>query len=114
MQAGELRTPIRIQREVSDGTGSFAEKSWVDICGEEDANYPYIRAKWINVHGSEAWVADSVQAQLGATVTIRFRPDVTPNCTILLGETRYQIVSLDNIHQRGEWLEIKAKVALIG
>lgn len=114
MQAGELRTPIRIQREISDGTGSFAAKKWVDICDESDPNYPYILAKWVNVHGSEAWVADSLQAQLGATITIRYRKDVKCAYIILLDETKFKIVSIDNIRQRNEWLEIKVKAAEMG
>jgi len=115
MQAGDLRTPIRIQHEVTTGTGSFAAKTWYDLDDTAHAGTAYsIPAQWVNVHGSEAWIADSVQAQLGATVTIRYRPGVTPACRVLLGSTVYQIVSLDNIRQRNEWLEIKVKAAVMG
>lgn len=112
---GELRTKIRIQHEVTTGTGSFATKAWYDIDDAAHAGTAYyIYAKWVNVHGSEAWVADSVQAQLGATVTIRYRSDVTPACRVLLGSTVYEIASLDNIRQRNEWLEIKVKASVMG
>ena len=112
---GALRTKIRIQYEKTTGTGSFAVRSWVDLGNTSASDTPrYINAQWVNVHGSESWIADSVQAQLGATVTIRYRSDVTPACRVLLGSTAYQIVSLDNIRQRNEWLEIKVKVSLNG
>jgi len=115
MQAGDLRTVIRIQKEVTTGTGSFATKAWYDLDDTLHAGTTYnIPAQWINVHGSEAWIADSVQAQLGATVKIRYRSDITPSCRILLGTLPYQIVSLDNIRQRNEWTEIKVKVSLNG
>jgi len=115
MQAGNLRTSIRIQHEVTTGTGSFATVAWYDLDDTEHAGTAYkIHAQWVNVHGSEAWIANSVQAQLGATVTIRYRPDITPACRVLLGSIVYQIVSLDNIRQRNEWMEIKVKAAVMG
>ncbi len=115
MQAGDLRLNIRIQHEVTTGTGSFATKTWYDLDDVEHAGTSCnIPAQWVNVHGLEAWVADSVQAKLGATVTIRYRSDVTPVCRVLLGSTVYQIISLDNIRQRNEWLEIKLKAAVMG
>ncbi|MEA4919380.1 MAG: phage head closure protein [Clostridiaceae bacterium] len=115
MQSGDLRTPIRIQHEVTTGTGSFATVTWYDLDDTAHAGTAYnIYAKWVNVHGSEAWVADSVQAQLGATVTIRYRSDVTSTCRVLLGSTIYEIASPDNIKQRNEWLEIKVKASVMG
>jgi len=110
---GALRTRIRIQYEKITGSGSFATRSWVDVGNTSASDTPrYINAQWINVHGSEAWVADSVQAQLAATVTIRYRSDVTPVCRVLLGSTVYQIVSTDNIRQRNEWTELKVKASV--
>lgn len=115
MQAGDLRTPIRIQYKKEVGTGSFKTVTWPDLGSDTDVEAPkYIPAQWVNVHGLEAWAADSVQAKLGATVTIRYRSDVTPVCRVLLGSTVYQIISLDNIRQRNEWLEIKLKAAVMG
>lgn len=115
MQAGQLRTKIRIQKSVTVGTGINKYTAWVDLGNASDADPPrYILASWINVHGSEAWIVNSVQAQLGATVTIRFRGDVTPACRVLLGNMVYQIVSLDNIRQLGQWLEMKVKASVNG
>jgi SPP1 family predicted phage head-tail adaptor len=115
MQSGDLRTPIRIQHEVTTGTGSFATVEWYDLDDTTHAGTAYsIYAQWVNVHGSEAWIADSVQARLGATVTIRYRSDITPACRVLLSSTIYEIVSIDNIRQRNEWTEIKVKASVMG
>jgi SPP1 family predicted phage head-tail adaptor len=62
------------------------------------------------VHGSEAWVADQAgKAVSAATVTIRYRSDVTSRCSILKGSDRYEIVSIDDIQERHEYLELKVK-----
>lgn len=115
MQAGELKTLIRIQKSSKIGAGSFADYEWVDIDNSSADDEPvYIYSKWVNVHGSEAWIADSVQAQMGATVTIRYKSNVTLKCRVLLGDIVYNIVSLDNIRQGGQWLEMKVKACLNG
>lgn len=115
MNAGELKTRIRIQRQIKSGNGSFAESKWVDIGDECVADTPkYIFAKWINVHGSEAWIAESVQAQRAATITLRYRDDIDETCRVLYGGTVYQIVSLNSIREAGQWLEIKVKAAVNG
>jgi hypothetical protein len=72
-------------------------------------------AKWINVHGSEAWAAAAAQGGPGpeavqaATVTIRGRSDVDVTCAVLKGSTRYEIVSIDDIQERHELIEIKVQ-----
>ena len=118
MQAGELKTKIRIQKEITTGTGSFATKSWVDLGNILPTDEPkYTPSKWVNLHGSEAWVAwvaNSVQERMGATVTIRYKANITHACRVLTGDTVYQIVSLDNIRQENHWLEIKVKAAVNG
>lgn len=115
MNAGELRTKIRIQYAKKTGGSSFAKEEWVDIGNQSAADEPrYIFAKWVNVHGSEAWIAASVQAQRAATVTVRYDERVNEACRVMLGDTVYNIVSIDNIRQAGQWLEIKAKAAVNG
>lgn len=97
---------ITIQRFVRNGEGSFAKEDWQDICT--------VWANWINVHGSEVWAAESVQALKAATVTIRYRPDVNEQCRIFFDGIYYDIVSVDNIRQRNRALEIKVKAAIYG
>jgi head-tail adaptor len=97
---GELRTPITLQsRSVSEGAGGFETEGWVTIAA--------VYSKWVNVHGSEAWVAATNNALEAATVTIRYRDDVDLTCAVLLGSERYEIVSIDNVRHRNEYLELK-------
>ncbi len=99
---GELRIPIMLQRRtVSTETGGFQVPDWEDI-----ATVP---ARWVGVHGSEAWSAASNNAQQAATVTIRYRADVDLTCAVLLGSNRYEIVSIDDIQMRHEYIELKVQ-----
>jgi SPP1 family predicted phage head-tail adaptor len=97
---GELRTQIVLERPVlAENAGGFKAKSYSVIAT--------VWAKWQNVHGSEVWVAESVQAVQPATVLIRYRADVDVTCAVSLGSSRYQIVSMDDIENRHEYIEMK-------
>ena len=99
---GELRTSVTLQsRTVSTETGGFKTPSWSTIAT--------VWAKWVNAHGMEAWAAQTAQAEAAATVTIRYLAGVDTTCAVLLGSERYEIVSIDNIQQRGEYLELKVQ-----
>lgn len=99
---GEMRTRVTLQsRSVSVETGGFQTPGWSTIA--------QVWAKWVNVHGGEAWQAASLQAEQAATVTIRYRSDVDVSCAVLKGADRYEIVSLDNVRERGEYIELKVK-----
>jgi len=99
---GELRTEITLQqRSVSTETGNFQVPAWADIAT--------VQAKWTNVHGNEVWLANTVQASQPATVWIRWRSGLDTTCAVLKGTTRYEIVSLDNVQERNEYIELKVK-----
>jgi head-tail adaptor len=124
---GEMRTLVILaSRTVTSGTGGFPVPGY-SLIGQ-------VWAKWINVHGSEAWAAATAEALQPATVTIRYRSDVAPTCVVIKGGSLvdvvdehgvvtghtisggsvYEIVSLDNIQERGEYLEIKVKRTVSG
>lgn len=99
---GDLRTWITIdQRPTEAAAGGFTLPDWTALAS--------VWAKWVNAHGSEVWAAQMVQAQAPATVLIRYRSDVDATCSVVKGGVRYEIVSLDNIQERGEWLELKVR-----
>ena len=115
INAGDLKARIRIQRKKSSGSGSFKKEEWVDIGNESSSDPPrYKNAKWAGVHGSEAWIAESVQAERAATVTVRFDKRINEACRVLYGDTVYKIVSMDDISQLHHWLEIKVKASVNG
>jgi len=113
MQPGELRTKIRIQKLITTGTGSFKTAEWVDIdstLSTEPAKY--IMAKWDGAFGSRAYIANSVQAQRPANVTIRYRDDITEQHRVVYDGINYNIISPHDPDQHKQWLvfDVKAMV----
>ena len=113
MHAGKLDTPIRIQRQMVTGSGINKTVSWVDIGNTSPTDAPtYIYASWEGLDGSEAWIADSIQADRPAKVTIRYRADVNEKCRIVRGGVEYEIVSA--FEKDRAWVEMRLKAAVNG
>lgn len=99
---GDLNVSVTLQNRVTTpDAGGFQIQSWTNIAT--------VWAKWRNVHGSEAWQAAAIAAEGAATVTIRYRSDVNETCAVLKGSERYEIISLDNIQERSEYIELKVR-----
>jgi SPP1 family predicted phage head-tail adaptor len=104
---GEMRTRVTIlEREVTTNPGGFQVADLVELAE--------VWAKWSNVHGSESWIASSVEAESPATVLIRYLDGIDTSCYIQKGDQIYQIVSVDNIQERSEYIELKVKRWLPG
>lgn len=104
---GELRTAVTLQsRTLVTDPGGFQVPGWATIAA--------VMAKWTNVHGAEAWSAASVAADQPATVLIRYRADLDPTCAVLKGADSFEIVSMDDIQERHEYLELKVRRARSG
>jgi SPP1 family predicted phage head-tail adaptor len=102
LNPGEFRQSIQLQsRTVSIETGGFQKPTWTTVA--------MVWAKWVNVHGAEVWTANSVEAEQAATVMIRYRSGIDTTCALLKGSDRFEIVSIDDIQERHEFLEIKVK-----
>jgi SPP1 family predicted phage head-tail adaptor len=87
---------------VTVGTGGFQTPTLTTIA--------VVWAKWVGVHGSEAWVAQTVNAMRAATVLVRYRDDVDETCVVVLDGENYEIVSMDDIQQRHEYIELKVQL----
>ena len=112
---GELRTQIRIQKQITVGTGSFATKKWVDLGNTSDTDPPrYIYSKWESVKGLELWAADSMQAVDTNIVTIRYNPTLNAACRIICGGITYQITGVSDPTQRKQWQQIRVMGAVMG
>jgi len=99
---GELRTQITLQRRnVTEQAGGFLAPSWVNIAT--------VWARWKNAHGNESLQAALQAAEAPATVLIRYNSAVDPTCAVLKGGVRYEILSVDDIEERGEYMELKVK-----
>lgn len=104
---GELRTRITLLRpSVSVETGGFTVPGY-----ETDGE---VWTRWQNAHGAEVWAAQAVQAVAPATVLMRYRAEIDTTWRVQLGEAVYEIVSLDNLFQRGELLELKVRRVVNG
>lgn len=113
---GEMTARIRIQRQVTVGEGINKHTAWVDIGNESETDPPrWIWAKWENVHGSEAWVANSVQATAAATVSVWYDARINRQCRILDDAgIVYNIVSLDDIRKEHRQIEMKVQASING
>jgi len=124
---GDLNVKVVLAtRDTTKGTGGFAAKT-----------YPFLAqvwARWTNVHGPEAWTADSLGAEAAATLLIRYRSGIDRTCVVVKGATVtdvvdihgtvtghtytggtvYEIVSLDDIQERHEYIELKVKRLVAG
>lgn len=99
---GDLRTSVTLQsRTVTVGDGGFPVPSWSTITT--------VWARWTNVHGSEMWAAQAVEAENAATVLIRYQAGLDRTCAVLKGSERFEIVSIDDIQERHEYMELKVK-----
>lgn len=114
---GELRTQVILAKKtISQDAGGFQKPAFVLIAQEW--------SRWINVHGSEAWTSSSLGFTAPATVLIRHRADVDTTCvvikggqlvgSVITGGEVFEIVSLDNIQERNEYLEMKVQKVKAG
>ena len=106
---GELRTKVTLERPViSQDSGGFSSRtSYTEIAAD-------VLVKWTNAHGAEVWEAEAAQAKRPATVWMRYRSDIDVTCVVKKCSTRYEIVSLDNVGERDEYIELKVKVLTNG
>jgi head-tail adaptor len=105
---GELRTTVSLlSPTVPDGTGGFNPPAY--------AVAATVKVKWTNVHGSDEWAAEAVQAIQPATVLMRYYAALKPTWRVRKGSLDYEIVGgVDNIQERGEWMEFKVRLAANG
>jgi len=100
--AGELRYRITLQKkiDITDNEG-FTKPDWDDVAT--------VWAAVENLHGREYWEAAAIQAENTVKFTIRYRPDVDQTMRIIFRGKVYNILSVDNIKYRNEFIEIKAR-----
>lgn len=110
--AGELRTLVYFRRILkgSDNKGYAQQREeyvFVDSCGEERP----VHCKWVNAHGTEVFTAMQLQIREPATLTMRYSPLIEPSMLVYKGKDPrpYEIISVNNVEDRGKWLEIKVQ-----
>lgn len=104
---GELRTSITLgYRTVTTGTGGF-QTTTINA-------FATAWARWTNVHGQEVWQAEALNASKPATVLVRYDSRLDETCLVQKDDQVYEIVSVDNIGERGEYMELKVRALVEG
>lgn len=123
---GELKTRIVLaSKTLVKNDGGFQVPGYVFISEA--------LCRWINVHGQETWAADARGAIKPATIMLRYRTDIDETCVVVKDATVeevieddeitgytfsggeiYEIVSMDNIQELNEYIELKIKILKAG
>lgn len=103
---GQLRTQVTLKRRTVSDVGGFQIPSYTTVA--------QVWARWNNAHGSEVWAADAAGASRPATVVIRYRADIDATCAVDKSGLLFEIVSLDDIEERHEYIELKVKRIMEG
>jgi len=105
---GELNTQIVLKkRSVAIDAGGFQAVTAGDTIAT-------VWSRWRNVHGSEVWSAAAQNAIKPATVLIRYNSSLNETCLVQKGSDLYEIISIDNIDERSEYMELKVQLAETG
>ena len=102
MEAGTLNKRITLQytTNVSDGMGGFTA-TWIDAATVWAAIWPTSAAELIQSMQTDMVISHRVR--------IRYRSVLRPSWRIRFGLRYFNIVSIINPNERGEWLDILCK-----
>ncbi len=103
--AGEMRTKITIKNPVYSIIDGFSREEFVNVFTRP------VWCKWVNAHGSEVYQAAELRLHEPATITMRYTPLVTAKSRIWRGRDPepYEVISINNVNDRCEFLEIKVQ-----
>lgn len=113
-RAGELRTLVYFRRVVrgTDNEGYPRKDGEEPVFGRDDAGLERaVHCKWVNIHGTEVLSAMQLQLREPATLTMRYSPKIDNTLLVYKDQDPkpYEIISVDNVEDRGKWLEIKVQ-----
>lgn len=101
---GELRTPVRFVRiERGQDEDLFYQ--------ETERTVAQVFAKWVNVHGNEAFSDAMATLAEPATLTIRYCGGLAADQLVYKGDdpVPFEIISIDDVDNRRVWMEIHVK-----
>jgi SPP1 family predicted phage head-tail adaptor len=103
---GDLRTKITFQQptQIADAGGAQIT-TWANV-----STNPTVWARWVNAHGNahgqEVISSGALQSTQRATVTIRYRADVTTDWRVLKNGEAWQVLSVDHVQDHRRWTEM--------
>ncbi|MEP7137853.1 MAG: head-tail adaptor protein [Chloroflexota bacterium] len=96
---GEMRTPVLFQTTaLAVDAGNAQSLAYTDL--------KTLYVKWINAHGPEAVSSDALKSTKRATVTCRYLSSINETVSIVKDGERWQVISIDDIQERHEYLEL--------
>ena len=104
LDAGALRTPVTVLAPTkTKNAAGFTEAALTDALGYT------LYVQWKNAHGSEVLEHRELGLRDRATLRCRYDARIAPTCLIRKGGEDWEIVSIDNIGERGTWLELQVE-----
>ena len=101
LDAGQLRTPVTVLSVTkTKNANGFTETATADALGYT------LYVQWRNAHGTEVLQAQELGLRDKATLRCRYDSRITPTCIVRKGGEDWEIVSIDNVDERGHWMEL--------
>lgn len=96
---GDMKTRVLLQNSaIMSDSGGAQSPAWTDLAT--------VWCKWVNAHGPEVVTSEAMKAVRRATVTIRYLTGVTEKTSLVKDGERWQVVSLDDIQNNHEYIEL--------
>ena len=111
-RAGELQTVVYFRRVIKDtDEEGYPRQREEYVFTDRDGREQGIHCKWVNAHGTEVFSAMQLQIREPATLTMRYSPLISADMLVYKGmdPRPYEIISVNNVEDRGKWLEIKVQ-----
>jgi SPP1 family predicted phage head-tail adaptor len=108
---GELKHRIDIQQEVQK---TDAEENLVyDTYNNPDMETAdFLSDVWVSMittGGREFYAAQKLHAETSAVFKMRYQPGVTTKMWVMYGSRRFDILSVNNVNEKFEWLLLSCK-----
>ena len=101
---GEFRTRVLLQNStLTTDPGGAQKATWSDLAT--------VWSKWINAHGPETVTSEALKTVKRATAMIRFQSGVTERTSIVKDGERWQVISMDDIENRHEYISLVIELA---
>jgi len=101
---GQMQTLVNLNQRSVTTTAGF------QVPGVGSAIASNVWARWKNSHGSEAWtITLTLAAAQLATIIIRYVAGLDNTCLVVRGSEVWEIVSMDDINDLHEFIEINLK-----
>ncbi len=105
IKAGDLNQRITFQQPtINKDAGGAQTAAYANI-----GSNPTVWSKWEYDHGQELVSSEAEKSEQRATVTIRYRSDVSEKWQVLNGSAVWKIISVDQVRERNRWTVLRVE-----